>query len=316
MTDEILYRYFRNEARPDEITRIEEWLAADAAHQAEFDAAHMLFNTSVLQQAHYTARPQPRMRPKGIVRRMLRIAAAIAVIAGAGLAGGFISQRAMHSRLSHTENVIEVPAGERMSLILHDGTVVHLNGGSRLEYPLLFGERKRHVKLSGEALFEVSHDSRHPFVVETFASEIEVLGTRFDVYADERNNRFSATLVNGRVKVTNLVGDSRNVVVLNPDEMVRLVGKHLVPTRVNDPDALCWTEGYVNLRNVAFDELMQRFENAYGVRIRIERPDLPRIGYTSGKIRISEGIDFGLRLLQRACDFTYTKDEEGTIIIH
>lgn len=96
--------------------------------------------------------------------------------------------------------------------------------------------------------------------------------------------------------------------------MVRLINGHLVPSRVADLDALCWTEGYINIRNVAFEELMERFENAYDVHIVIDRAQLPSIGYASGKIRISEGVDFALHLLQQACDFSYTKDEATNTI--
>ena len=52
MSDELLYRYFKNEVSPQEVKEIEEWLAADpVARQREFDAAHMLFNAMVLQES-------------------------------------------------------------------------------------------------------------------------------------------------------------------------------------------------------------------------------------------------------------------------
>ncbi len=43
----------------------------------------------------------------------------------------------------------------------------------------------------GEALFEVKHDAEHPFIVETYACDVEVLGTRFDVAADADAGTFS-----------------------------------------------------------------------------------------------------------------------------
>ena len=63
------------------------------------------------------------------------------------------------------------------------------------------GERR--VKVAGEAMFDVEHDPAHPFVVETFACDVEVLGTKFDVMAEEREGLFSAALLRGSVKVTN-----------------------------------------------------------------------------------------------------------------
>ena len=319
MRDELLYRYFNNEAAPEEVQQIEEWLKADSAHQAEFDAAHMLFNAMILQQVRAAVPARPVMAVAWMKRRAvrvaLRIAAAVALIAGAGYLGGVIQQDKMYDRMADTVNVLEVPAGQRISLSLADGTVVCLNGGSRLEYPLLFAKNNRRVKLSGEALFEVVHDAASPFVVETFASEIEVLGTKFNVYADTENHRFSTTLIEGRVKASNLLGSRHEQFILNPDEMVQLVDGHLVLSRASGEDARSWTQGYINIRNVAFDELMSRFEDSFGVKIVIDRKTLPQIEYVSGKIRVSEGIDFALHLLQQASDFTYTEDRENNTII-
>lgn len=48
MTDEILFRYFSDNATPEEVRQIEDWLDADASRQQEFDEAHALFAAMVL----------------------------------------------------------------------------------------------------------------------------------------------------------------------------------------------------------------------------------------------------------------------------
>lgn len=67
------------------------------------------------------------------------------------------------------------------------------------------------MKVAGEAMFDVEHDPAHPFVVETFACDVEVLGTKFDVMAEEREGLFSAALLRGSVKVTNRLTPGRTV---------------------------------------------------------------------------------------------------------
>lgn len=319
MNDEILYRYFNGELSEEETGLILEWLESDPSHQREFDAAHALFNASVINDMRRRNRESISAGKESHIRKMLRsvcrVAAALVLMAGAAYAGKLMEEKATYRRLASQMNVMEVPAGQRMVMTLHDGTVVHLNGGSRLEYPMMFSKDIREVRLSGEAYLEVSHDEQHPFVVKTFASEIEVLGTEFNVYADESENRFSTTLINGKVKVST-VGEYVEQVILSPDEKVRYIDNHLVVSTVHAEDAISWTEGYINLRDVGFKELMDRFENAYGVRIMVDREDMPEVGYVSGKIRVSEGIDFALHLLQEECDFTYEKDmKENCIII-
>lgn len=329
MSDELLYRYFKNEVSPQEVKEIEEWLAADpVTRQREFDAAHMLFNAMVLQESGWHSEKETGDRKvhavpvsgKGTGRAWwhtaCRVAAAVALLAGAGYAGMYINQKMMYKDFTSRMNVIEVPAGEMLSLTLQDGTEVFLNGGSRLEYPAVFAKDRRQVHLSGEAYMDAAHNPDRPFVVETFASEVEVLGTEFNVLADEDNGFFSTTLVSGKVKVTTLGTDEYEQVILAPDEKVRIVDNHLVVSRVKAKDDVSWTGGYINLRDVSFVELMRRFESMYGVNIVIARDSIPDVGYLSGKIRVSEGIDFALHILQEACDFTYEKDSgTDTVII-
>lgn len=318
MTDELLFRYFSNEASAEEVAQIEQWLDEDPARQSEFDSAHYLFNAMILHSDELAKMTTPgaleKTSRKSKVRRLVyRYAAAAAAVVIAGLSGVFVEREINYNKMTAQTNVLEVPAGQRMSVTLSDGTQVQLNGNSRIEYPVIFSRKQRNVKLSGEAFFEVTHDEKHPFIVETFASKVEVLGTRFNVYADETSEHFSTALVDGKVKVTTN-DETAEQVVLAPDEMVRFVNNHLVVTKVDAENLISWTEGYINLADTDFESLMHRFENVYGVKIVIERETMPEIGYKSGKIRVSEGVNFALKLLQHECKFTYTENYETNTI--
>lgn len=318
MTDELLFRYFSNEASAEEVAQIEQWLDEDPARQSEFDSAHYLFNAMILHSDELSKMTTPgaleKTSRKSKVRRLVyRYAAAAAAVVIAGLSGVFVEREINYNKMTAQTNVLEVPAGQRMSVTLSDGTQVQLNGNSRIEYPVIFSRKQRNVKLSGEAFFEVTHDEKHPFIVETFASKVEVLGTRFNVYADEASEYFSTALVDGKVKVTTN-DETAEQVVLAPDEMVKFVNNHLVVTKVDAENLISWTEGYVNLADTDFESLMRRFENVYGVKIVIERETMPEIGYKSGKIRVSEGVNFALKLLQHECKFTYTENYETNTI--
>lgn len=318
MTDELLFKYFSNEASAEEVAQIEQWLEEDPARQSEFDSAHYLFNAMILHSDELSKMTTPgaleKTSRKSKVRRLVyRYAAAAAAVVIAGLSGVFVEREINYNKMTAQTNVLEVPAGQRMSITLSDGTQVQLNGNSRIEYPVIFSRKQRNVKLSGEAFFEVKQDERHPFIVETFASKVEVLGTRFNVYADEASEYFSTALVDGKVKVTTN-DETAEQVVLAPDEMVRFVNNHLVVTKVDAENLISWTEGYVNLADTDFASLMHRFENVYGVKIVIERETMPEIGYKSGKIRVSEGVNFALKLLQHECKFTYTENYETNTI--
>jgi transmembrane sensor len=83
--------------------------------------------------------------------------------------------------VSSTMNVLTVPAKEDYKIVLSDGTQVWLNSESKLSFPFKFSGPTREVVIEGEAYFEVAKDEEHPFVVRTRQTQIQVLGTKFNV---------------------------------------------------------------------------------------------------------------------------------------
>ena len=228
--------------------------------------------------------------------------------------GGYISKERTYDMLAEQINTLQVPYGQRLKFTLPDGSSVQLNSGAKIEYPSVFKKNLRSVKLSGEALFDVRHDAECPFEVETFATKINVLGTKFNVIADETYDRFSAALLQGRIKVTNLLDPRRQEIVMKPDDIVNLSNGRLFVETIRDPEALCWTEGLVRISGLPFDELMAKFEQVFDVKIVIARNSIPDIGKISGKIRVNDGIENALHILQYAADFSFEKDEETNVV--
>lgn len=311
MDKEIIYKYFRAESSDSENDMLDAWLGADPANRREFEVAHELYNAVLLTAAREKAEAQRRFP---LWRSTARIAAGIAAALLIAAGGYYYSVSHFLSDWSQRSTALVVPAGQRISLELEDGTIVWLNAGTRLEYPPVFADRERRVRLQGEALFEVRHDQAHPFVVETYACNVEVLGTKFNVEADESRDRFATALMHGSVKVCD--HRTNESLILSPDEKAVLVDGHLRRERIDNPDVYRWTEGIVSLTGCDFAELMQRFEKAYGVRIVIRRAEMPSPDFNWGKVRVSSGIDHALQMVQRSVAFGYVKNEdENTIYI-
>ena len=248
------------------------------------------------------------------LRRIIGYAAQIAAMLAlaVGIGWGYVSYK--ERSWANLMTRVAAPEGQRINLTLQDGTNVWLNSGAEIEYPSLFAGNSRQVRLSGEALFDVRHDAECPFEVETFATKINVLGTKFNVIADETYDRFSAALLQGRIKVTNLLDPRRQEIVMKPDDIVNLSNGRLFVETIRDPEALCWTEGLVRISGLPFDELMAKFEQVFDVKIVIARNSIPDIGKISGKIRVNDGIENALHILQYAADFSFEKDEETNVV--
>jgi transmembrane sensor len=89
--------------------------------------------------------------------------------------------------------------GEQRSIELLDGSLVHLNTGSRVAVRLSEGTRDIRL-LEGEALFKVHKDPNRPFRVHTFGAVIQAIGTQFNVY--RRMDGTTVSVVEGRVQIS------------------------------------------------------------------------------------------------------------------
>lgn len=87
--------------------------------------------------------------------------------------------------------------GERLVVLLEDGTRVWLNADSKLVYPEQFAKDKREVSLVGEAYFEVKKDISKPFMVQADEMNIRVTGTSFNVSGYPTDSVVMTTLDEG-----------------------------------------------------------------------------------------------------------------------
>ena len=90
-------------------------------------------------------------------------------------------------------------------------------------------------------------------MVETFACKVEVLGTRFNVNADERHDVFSTALMCGSVRVSSLADPQQ--VVLKPHEKVQLSGGQLSLRTSDDPNEYLWAEGLISVSGRSFADI-------------------------------------------------------------
>src|SRR5690606_14624145 len=140
-----------------------------------------------------------------------------------------------------TELTLTTPRGGQYQTTLSDGTKVWLNAGSMLRYPLHFPADKRVVTLEGEAFFDVSHDAERPFTVQVNGTDIEVLGTQFNVNS---YTNVTATLVEGAVKIANDTGQQ----LLKPGQEAR-VGERITVHAADIDKAMAWKNGYFHFKD-------------------------------------------------------------------
>lgn len=307
MREELLYRFFSGEASVPEENEVLDWLDADPANRRELIARRRLYDAVLMHAQPASRKPRVTVLPRW-VRETVKYAAVVAVAAvmGAGIV------RRMYDRAVQADNTITVPAGQCVDVVLPDGTKVCLNALSELKYPAFFPGGKRRVQLDGEAFFEVAREDGHPFVVETYACDVEVLGTKFDVEARSASDVFETALVEGCVRI-----DARDAsgdrIELRPNQSLRRVGGRMVRGEIDSSERFLWREGLIAFRDASFGDLLREFEKYFGVKFIVRNAPATDTSFT-GKIRMAEGVDHALWVLGRSIDFNYRRSDAHDVI--
>ena len=138
------------------------------------------------------------------IRRFRKIwyAAAAILLLGLLIPAAYLNRKLKTQQTESIAQYVEVTTGrgEIKTFYLPDQTMVTLNVESTLNYPAVFAG-ERFVELKGEALFEVTPDSGNPFIVETSAMNISVLGTVFGVKAYQEDGLSMVCVSSGKVEV-------------------------------------------------------------------------------------------------------------------
>ncbi len=144
--------------------------------------------------------------------------------------------------------------GEQQRIELADGSSVLLNTDSALS--LDFGPDHRGVTLlSGEAFFEVAHDSFRPFVVHSGPADVHVVGTRFAVRAGAQTQ---VDVESGIVQCANQAGDS---VQLTRGQGTAVSASRVAHALPIDPvQAFAWTKRRIAFRDRPLKEILAQLD--------------------------------------------------------
>jgi ferric-dicitrate binding protein FerR (iron transport regulator) len=205
-----------------------------------------------------------------------------------------------------------VPAGQRLSLTLADGSVVWLNSRTKLTYPAGFSGSERHVTLEGEAWFDVAKDVRRPFIVSSGNVDVKVLGTSFNVYSYPEETISRVSLAEGSLQVYAHGGEPAGV-ILTPDNEAVINGRQISVTKIPDPNYFLWRKGIYSFENETFGNILKRLELYYDIRINVSDTAILKWRYTV-KFRQRDGIREILNLMRAVHKFSMTIDEENNVI--
>ncbi len=206
-------------------------------------------------------------------------------------------------------NIIKVPYGKVFNIELSDGTMVYLNSGTSLKYPVNFiNGIDREVFIDGEAFFEVSNNKVSKFKVVSNNTSAHVYGTKFN-FKDYPEDDFSEIiLTEGSLGVSQYSSDSdREILIIKPGEKAKLIfsdGK-IERSRVNTSLYTSWINGRVAFRNESLPSMIQKLERIYNVVIINNNKDIEEKYFTATILYKEESINDVLSYLSQVYGLEY-----------
>lgn len=194
----LLDQYLQGRLEEREAAKLEQWLDSLADENA-FDALPEQERTDARKEAYnrLTQRIRRAQRPVAMRSLYLKISAAAVLL----IIVGWLFRNSWLNRLApHRQVAVTSITGHIKKQILSDGTIVWLKGDSRLTFPATFGSGDRTVTLQGEALFEVTKDAAHPFLIYCGTLTTRVLGTSFNIRHTGKETEI--TVLTGKVALT------------------------------------------------------------------------------------------------------------------
>lgn len=306
MKDELLIRFLNKHCTEGEERQVREWLASNKVNREHLFELEQIWalktemyftDQKKMQQAYQRLSERLDIGRQGVkksgftLRGWLKYAAILIIASLLAVNLVFINKEEPVAY-----NTVVVPKGQRVSLLLSDGTTVWLNAESNFSYPTKFSKENRKVKMEGEGYFEVAHNPESPFTVELQMLNVRVLGTKFNVKA-YRDEPYWVTLKEGSVEVSTTDNTRKEQLAPN-DQAYYSTKSGLVLYRSQNVAAVdLWTTGDLKFDNKALKDIAHAMERRYDVKIRFMDETL-KAEYFTCHFRKDLTIEQALELLK------------------
>ncbi len=350
---QLLIDFITGEIDPADKKTVKEWIHQSAENEKYFYHIRDIWESSGAVKKNdsvHTEKSLKRIRKKihanqpvstAVFQQIIRIAAVFLLAFALGLLVEYLFSPLNFSNTANQYNITETPRGSKSKIILADGTVVWLNAGSKLTYPVNFSKKERLVELEGEGFFEVKKNERKPFIVQASDIKIKALGTSFNVKAYAEEGTIETTLVEGLVAIQKEMEEE--AILLKPNqkatfykesntEKVETItkkdettgtaqlrtekqnpvqGKVVVDEHVDAVVNTSWKDNQWIIRNKTLGDLAVEIERKYNVSIIINSESLKTFRYT-GTIE-DEPLEQVLSLISMTSPLKYRIDGKNVI---
>lgn len=217
------------------------------------------------------------------------------------------------SILAMNDNYFSIPniSNKSINLTLADGSSIEMQSGSLVSVKQNFTENRNVSVEKGNVYFEVKKDALHPFSVLASGIRTTALGTAFWIKNNLQANTIEVTMTEGKVSVNSedahftmkklflekgesclINKNTGNVQMIFNKAVAQTIKKQNVREKTTSytPDnATLWTNEDLQFSQMSLDNVFEKIENRYNVKIMVDKNYINRSTLT-GKIFYSDSL--------------------------
>lgn len=217
---------------------------------------------------------QPQQKPD---YTWLKIAASILLVITVGIVW-YKPRQPLHQQVLTYAN-ITTKAGERKVVTLSDGSSLILNSASAIRIATNFSTRRKVQILDGEVYFNVQHDVKKPFIIQSGNMTTQVLGTSFNIRAYKELNKFSVGVTSGKVGV--MIPQQPVTMLVKGQQLVYNKRKNLISVTALDRHLLNWQHGSLILNDASFEEMAVLVRKNFNINVSTNNQHIQQQHFTA-----------------------------------
>jgi transmembrane sensor len=169
------------------------------------------------------------------------------------------------------------PNEKPRELILSDGTKMWINGNTNVVFNEEFKDRKREVKLEGEAYFEIVRNIEKPFYIITEHSITKSIGSSINISTLDEPGNVVVTVLKGSVEFSSLLYKSSVRLIYDEKAILNEYSGTIKKVENNDENTISWLTGKFYFSETELRNVCEVLAPYYNVEFEFENDSIESI---------------------------------------
>jgi len=285
-SSEILKKYLANQCNEQERTMVDAWYqnlnrkTVETFSASDEEALYHRVRSQIYESENEPEKPAIRLG-----KFWFYAAAAVVILSLGSLY--FLSYKPQHTvadKVIADSTMITFRNAQKkiVRYVLPDKSIVWLQPYATVSHPANFAVKtNREINFRGEGFFDVTRDAKHPFIIHCGNLKTRVLGTSFNVKANENESTYKVSVVTGSVAVSTPSSENKTeTVILKPKEQAvfekatnSMTINVLKNTEENHEN---WQSVSLIFNETPMSEVASRLQQTFRIKIEFANPDIKK----------------------------------------